>query len=157
MRHGDLKPQAMRYGLRPIPTDEYATGICNAIDKLALDAPRDNKPLIVYAASDSAKAIDELKALNRDGDRNKSPWKVVSLGSSASPEIRELVYPRLDGYEQNDWASSRAMLWTDEERVRYTTGMIVDLALLSGLWQSTTNESTESITPVAVVCGVKCV
>jgi len=154
MRHGDIKPQALRYGLRPIPTEEYATGIYNAINEFALDAPRD-KPLIVYAASDSAKAIDELKALKRGGDRNKSPWKVVSLRSSASPEIRELVYPRLDGYEQNDWAGSKAMLWTDEERVRYTTGMIVDLALLSGLWQSTSNESKDSIAPSAVVCGVK--
>jgi hypothetical protein len=155
IRRGDLKPQSLRYGLQPIPVAEYATAISKAIDEFALCAPGD-KPLLIYAASDSVKAIDELEAL-QPGDGPKCAWKVLSLTSSTSPEIRELVYPRPDGYKQNDWSGSKAMLWTDEERVRYTTGMVVDLALLSGLWPPTANDNTGSITPSAVVCGVKCV
>ena len=156
MRHGDLKPQSLRYGLQPIPVGEYANGISEAIDEFALCAPTD-KPLVIYAASDSVEAINDLQALQSSERPPKCARKVVSLASSRSPEIRELVYPRLDGYRQNDWSGSKAMLWTDEERVRYTTGIIVDLALLGGLWQPTANEGTGLIIPSAVICGVKCV
>ena len=155
MRHGDLKPLSLRYGLQPIPVSDYAAGISKAIDELALRASAD-KPLIIYAASDSVKAVEGLQTF-QPGNGPACACKVVSLRSSASPEIRELAYPSLDGYRQDDWAGSMAMLWTDEERVRYTTGMIVDLALLSGLWPSITNGNTESMTPSAVICGIKCV
>lgn len=168
MRNGDSKPQSSRYGQQPIPATDYAVGISKAISDLQLSATNESSRITVFVASDSVRAVEELESWQPEPSVGKTAWRVISLRSSAYPELRELVYPRLDGYQQKDWRGSRAselgLHWTDEERVRYTTGMIVDLALLSGLWPSTSSsigaESESEITsaiPSAAICGVKCV
>lgn len=169
MRLGDSRPQSLRYGQQPIPVTEYVTGITQAIEVLGIDAQSKQAPLIVFAASDSVPAIQELRTLQSQSQASPVAWKVISLSDSAYPELRELAYPRLNGYEQSDWhmggpeASVAADMdmqcsgqWTDEEKLRYMTGTVVDLALLSGLWPTrATDERVESVPPNAVVCGIQ--
>lgn len=168
MRQGDTRPRSSRYGQQPIPVEEYVAGIEKAMSEVEL-SPSET-PLVVYAASDSPRALLELESRSSES----SSYRITSLLSSTSPTLRELVYPRLSGYAQIDWhfgalASSDSIpmdfsddddgngMWTLEERERYTMGMLVDFALISGLWPSAdtvTGEEGEG-GPAAIVCGMK--
>ncbi|KAF8308955.1 hypothetical protein DL93DRAFT_2086299 [Clavulina sp. PMI_390] len=173
MRQGDAHPKNLRYGMKAIPVLSHVEGISKAITDFKFAIPTgssSNAPFVVYAASDSAQALDELTRL-AEKESTVSPsgkkWDVVSLRTSKSFELRELAYPAELGYVQDDWSfpgptSNGAGVidrgemrgrWTSEEVMRYSTGMLVDLALLSGLWQDHNAGAKAAVLPGAAVCG----
>lgn len=129
-----------------MPVDVHAKGVQQAIDSLSLHAV---SPLTVFAASDSTDALDSLSA------SAPKAWKIVSLKTSANAELRELVYPETGGYVQADWAGDKGLDWSAEERLKYTTGLVVDFALISGMWPEHLSDGKVPVGPAAVVCGIK--
>jgi hypothetical protein len=154
-----------------IPIADYVSGVAAAIEEFALTALPGN-PLTVFVASDSALAIDEFKEKVKEwtaSTRANNPRKaidveVVSLATSDDGELRALAFPELDGYEQGDWSPDSSIgnghdggreIYTAGDDKITTTGMIVDLALLSGLWGGSEYEEEGTITPSAAVCAIK--
>lgn len=170
IRKGDMTPMSWKFvQQKNIPIDEYVSGLKRAIDSFALSATPAS-PLTVYVASDSAYAIDEFTAkthnlveqVNLATSRRSIGVRVASLATSTNAELSQLAFPSLKGYNHSEWragykdlVNSDTGLWTKDEMWRMNAGMIVDMALLSGLWVDSEFESDGSIKPSAVVCGIK--
>lgn len=92
-------------------------------------------PPIMWLASDSLAAARDFVS------RFSPATAVFSLEHSTKPELRGLAPER--EYVQAEFDAESL-----EERVRLTRGMIVDFAMLSGLWASSGHA-----VPEAVVCG----
>jgi len=137
IRQGDQLASSWKYHLGYVALSEYVTGITNTWKKLTdigLDA---HGPISLWIASDSPAAIEELTGLL------PKKTKVMSLARSKNTKLRDLISP--GGYIQSEWESR-----PEEERVRLTQGMIIDLALVSGLW----TEFEDDVGPLGVVCTV---
>lgn len=123
-----------KYHNSHLPTSLYAEATSNSWDRLLPDpAP---SPMLVYVASDAPLAPAEYAA-------TEEGVKVFSLTGSARAELREVASPG-----EYDQKAFDALLL--EERVRATNGMVVDLALVSGIWA----EEGE-VRPEATVCGIR--
>ncbi|KAF9516073.1 hypothetical protein BS47DRAFT_1381245 [Hydnum rufescens UP504] len=99
----------------------------------------------------------------RRGDMGSQSWEYRGLPVPI-PEFLEAVdreegRQRLEtsqpifnmgGYRQVDWDDNGIQQWSPVERVRYTSGMIVDLALLTGLWTDIASQI-----PSATICTIK--
>ncbi|KAK7040150.1 hypothetical protein VNI00_009956 [Paramarasmius palmivorus] len=90
-----------------------------------------------YVASDSPAALEQF-------DEEAGVTPTLSLNRSTAEGMKELASP--DEYDQSDFNE----IYTLEERVRQTRGVIVDLAVLSGLW----SDEGEKIRPQAVICTI---
>ncbi|KAF5375160.1 hypothetical protein D9758_000476 [Tetrapyrgos nigripes] len=130
IRRGDQKPSFYN-AAEHIPVSEYVSAVSGSWSKLGLSS----KPL-VYAASDTP---DALKEIAQQTD-------VFSLAKSANTELSSLASPR--EYFQDRFDES----YTLDERVKLTRGMIVDLALVSGLWSE--NDEVR-LALEAVVCTIR--
>ncbi|KAG7451788.1 uncharacterized protein BT62DRAFT_880988 [Guyanagaster necrorhizus] len=126
LRRGDRKPSSYAYHGGYVPTNDFV----DALDDAARRLQRGDHPSLVYLASDSPTALEEISTLLPS---------VYSLSRSANAELKSLVSP--GEYFQRDFDK-----YDLETRIRATRGMIVDFALLSGAW----NEAG----PDAVVCTV---
>lgn len=115
------------------------------VDAVAARLATSSRPGSVFVASDSKDAIREFK------DLAPTSWTVHSLDNSSSDELRNGIYPVGAGYSQSEWNNGK---WSDQERTRYTTGMLVDFALLSGLWPAKDLYNSSDIQPSAVVCTI---
>lgn len=198
IRQGDTRPQDQRYHQKAMPVSVYARGLNRAIDTFVPQSSTLPSKVKVWVGSDSARALDEFETVGCDGTVGEGcdKWEVYSLRRSERPEVREMVYPLVDGYFQSDWNAelelfdasvaeassigaighgngligaahaegvasdkrdgSGGEMWTDEEKVRYTSGMIVDLALLSGLWDGRYGEEAGSGNGIdAMICGIR--
>ncbi|OBZ79230.1 hypothetical protein A0H81_01390 [Grifola frondosa] len=93
-------------------------------------------PPITYVASDSPDAIREFISAF------PSSTALFALAISTNPELRALAPQH--AYVQAEFAAEDA-----EERVRLTKGMIVDFAMVSGLWAW-----DGDVVPGAIVCGI---
>ncbi|KAF9257092.1 hypothetical protein L218DRAFT_965661 [Marasmius fiardii PR-910] len=135
IRRGDNKASAWRYsspGIQ-VPIQEFVNAATETWSRLKLSQSQSS----VYVASDSPAAAHQFsEALGKE-------WKSFSLSQSQDPNLRALASP--ERYFQNNFEK----LYDEEERTRLTRGMIVDLALLSGLW----SDGSE-IKPQAVVCTI---
>ncbi|KAK0209271.1 hypothetical protein DFS33DRAFT_1380760 [Desarmillaria ectypa] len=114
LRRGDRKPSSYSYHGGYVPTNDFVDALDNAAKRLQ----RSDHPSLVYLASDSPTALQEISSLLPS---------VFSLSQSASTELKSLVSP--GEYFQQDFDKYEL-----ETRVRATRGMIVDFALLSGAW-----------------------
>ncbi|KAG7099970.1 hypothetical protein E1B28_001763 [Marasmius oreades] len=134
IRRGDNKASAWKYsspGIQ-VPTQEFVDATSETWSRLNLSQSQ----ISAHIASDSPAAIHEFsEALDKQ-------WKVFSLSQSKDPNIKALASP--EQYFQNNFEK----LYDTEERVNLTRGIVVDLALLSGLW------SDGEIKPQAVVCTI---
>jgi hypothetical protein len=92
---------------------------------------------VVYIASDSPAAEAELV------DALPSNMLLFSLSRSQNPELRALASP--NGYVQKEFDKLEL-----EERVNLTRGMVVDFAMLSGMWAW-----NDDIIPRAIVCTIR--
>ncbi|KAH8099442.1 hypothetical protein BXZ70DRAFT_1030725 [Cristinia sonorae] len=128
IRKGDRHAAIFPYRGSYVPMDKYIDATQNAWKRLY---PNDSSasrepghypsPPITYIASDSPAALKEFT--------NAFPTStaVFSLDSSTDPELRGLASPR-------EYVQSEFNQLGEEERILLTRGMIVDFALLSGLW-----------------------
>ncbi|EJD54235.1 hypothetical protein AURDEDRAFT_109967 [Auricularia subglabra TFB-10046 SS5] len=117
IRHGDQLPKAWKYRKGFVPISEF------------VDGARTVQTAAIWAASDSPAAIADFK------EEIGHSVQVTSVSRDLAPDADS------PGYVQKEWQHVG-----EAERRRLTQGMVVDLALLSGLWLPADEA------PKAVVC-----
>lgn len=123
-----------RYDGGYVPISEYAQAVEDTSLRLS---PALNSHMAVYIASDSPAASAELvKVLPSD-------ILLFSLAQSQDPQLRTLASPR--EYIQHEF-NKLGM----EERINLTRGMIIDFALVSGMWAW-----NDDVVPNAIICTIR--
>ncbi|KAJ3718543.1 hypothetical protein C8R42DRAFT_585906 [Lentinula raphanica] len=132
-----------------VPIQNYVDAVKGAAERFN---SADDTTTTVYVASDDPLAIDSFKSLLSESSSSFSS-NVFSLSDSSSATLRGLASPK--GYVQAEFNA----LQDDSEgggasqegtRVTLTRGVIVDLALISGLWAG----EEEGVKPDTVVCTI---
>jgi hypothetical protein len=132
VRRGDQKAKSWAFHNGFVPIANYAQAILETWSRLFPSSP---SPSTVYIASDSPSAQRELV--------NALPQtSVLSLSLSANPELRALASQR--EYKQEDFGGLG-----EEERVNATRGMIVDFAMVNGMWTW-----QDDVVPEATICTI---
>lgn len=144
LRRGDRKAHTFPHRGQYIPLEDFVNAANSAWSRLYHDDISNAEatfpvPPVTYVASDShTTAHDFVSAF-------PPSTAVFSLDSSTDPALRALA-PQRD-YVQADFAEL-----DEQERVRLTRGMVVDLAMVSGLWAW-----HGDIVPGATICTLGCV
>ncbi|KAF8744315.1 hypothetical protein RHS02_01943, partial [Rhizoctonia solani] len=105
----------------------------------------------VYIASDDPVSLDEFTKLFPGYAYSLRQWGIdggrAREGSvtDAAEELAELASP--SAYVQSEWMNR-----TEEQRIRLTRGMIVEMALLSELWDDDTNDEDNDLELIATAC-----
>lgn len=137
VRRGDGLGSSWKYHGKHIPIEEYSTAGNAAWNRLF--RPKGiTAPPAIYLASDDPDVFEELQSQLEPGSR------VFSLSRSENFNLRNISSPA--PYFQDKFAEL-----PEADRVRLTKGMIVDFALLSGLWAW-----HDDLEAGAVICGIKC-
>jgi hypothetical protein len=134
VRRGDRKPASYGFFDNKIPLYIYMDGVKDTWARLHAGHKSKASP-VVYFASDSSAAEQQFSKLY-DG-------RTFSLFATTHPRLRALASPR--EYYQNTFNELDI-----EYRVLATRGMVVDLAMVSGLWAS-----SEDLLPQANVCSIR--
>jgi hypothetical protein len=135
LRRGDGKARSWKYKGKYVPVEDYVEEVKRTWTRL-FAANNKNKARI-YLASDSPPAQEDFIRRLADAD-----FSVFSLKKSRRPELRALASPK--EYVQEEFG-----LFDEDVRVRATRGVMVDFALVSGMWPE-----EESGTPVATICTI---
>ncbi|KAL6309448.1 hypothetical protein BKA93DRAFT_357908 [Sparassis latifolia] len=142
IRRGDRKAESWAFHKSYVPLEHYVTAARDAWSRLYPDIPLESPPLhfpappITYIASDSTDML-------RDYVAAFSPSTAMfALALSTNSGLRALAPHH--AYVQTEFVKEE-----EAERILLTRGMIVDLALLSGLWAS-----EGDAVPGAVVCTI---
>ena len=125
-----------KYHNKNVPIEEYTTA-GNAAWKRLFRSPGDLSPQVVYLASDDPGAFKDLQSQLEPGSR------IFSLTKSRYPDFRSIASPA--PYFQDKFSAL-----PKADRVRLTMGMIVDFAVLSGMWAR-----DDEPRPGAVICGLR--
>ena len=134
IRRGDRLGMTWKYHNKHLPTSLYIDAALETWQRLN---PTSQGSLLFYVASDSLAAIEDFL------EQLPNNIRVFSLGWSDDDELRLSASSR--PYVQDEFN-----MLNEEERVRLTKGMIVDFALLSGLWMD-----EDGMRPYATVCGLR--
>jgi len=135
VRRGDRMGSSWDYHGKNVPVEEYASASNAAWNRLF--RPTGNSASqAVYLASDDPEVFEELQAQLEPGSR------IFSLAKSTNADLSNIASP--SPYFQNEFS-----LLPEADRVRLTKGMVVDFALLSGLWAWDDDPK-----PGAVICGI---
>jgi len=177
IRHGDQKPKLEKGSEGGhIPLAHYVHAVEEARERFFRvaaegdEASASSAEVMVFVASDDPVALDAFKDLS-----GKSTPKIQthSLHTSSNPSLRALVAPlRPGGYVQSEFEAlavknvvelkkslmeklvGRAEARVEEKvHVVLTRGVVVDLALISGMWMDEAEEGVEP-KPEAVVCTI---
>jgi len=136
IRRGDRLGLTWKYHRTHLPTSLYVDAALETWQRLNLTSH--DSPLF-YVASDSPSASEDFV------DQLPTHARAFSLVWSADEELREIASPR--SYVQEEFSTL-----SEEERIRLTKGMVVDFALLTGLW---VNEGDPDVRLSATVCGLR--
>jgi hypothetical protein len=145
IRRGDRHASTFPYRGKHIPLENFVAAARDAWTRLYDQAPIDDTaasfpaPPIVYVASDAHATAHEFVSAF------PTSTAVFSLDSSTDPALRALA-PQHE-YVQDEFAAMAL-----EDRVRLTRGMVVDLAMLSGMWAW-----EGDVVPGATICTLRCV
>jgi hypothetical protein len=135
IRRGDRRGSSWTYHNSYLPIDLYTEAVSKTWARLHAYPSRGQIPT-VYIASDSTAAqtayTDAAEAT-----------RIFSLSRSSNAELREIA-SRVE-YDQKNFKASPL-----KDRIQATTGMIVDFALVSGMWAWKTD-----LTPSATICGIR--
>ena len=123
------------YHDKNVPVEEYAIASNAAWNRLFRPTGNSGPPA-VYLASDDPNVVEELQSQLKPGSR------IFSLAKSTNADLSEIASP--SPYFQDEFSAL-----PEADRVRLTKGMIVDFALLSGLWAW-----HDDLKPGAVICGI---
>lgn len=137
IRRGDRLGLTWKYHNTHLPTSLYVDAALETWRRLN---PTNQGNSLFYVASDSPAALVEFV------EQLPSSVRAFSLGWSDDEELRSIASPR--SYVQDEFNAL-----TEEERILLTKGMIVDFALISGLWM---DEHGPNVRPYATVCGLRC-
>ncbi|KZV67606.1 hypothetical protein PENSPDRAFT_635468 [Peniophora sp. CONT] len=121
---------AWNWHQKPIPVSAYAEAATRVLSE------KESK--LVYIASDDPAAYDDTRMLL------PPETGTLSLAESAAPPLRAIASGEV--YDQAKFGALE-----ESTRVSLTRGMIVDFAMLSGMWPE---EGLNLPTPRAVVCGM---
>lgn len=136
IRRGDMKSKSYIYHDRKIPIREYLNAIEATWKRLYAESSPKALP-VVYLATDSPDAQREFYELY-EGES-------YSLLDATNPTLRDYASQR----EYNQTQFNDLDL---QARTTATTGMLIDLALVTGFWAR-----QDDIKPDTVVCAVRCV
>lgn len=131
IRRGDRKSLSYSFPDRTIPTQNYVDAIKSTWSRLHDD---DALP-VVYLATDSPEVHKEFTGLYHGA--------IFSLFHTDEPRLRVLASPT--EYYQETFSGLDL-----QSRITATRGMIIDLAVLSGLWPS-----KDEFKPDAVICALR--
>jgi hypothetical protein len=132
IRRGDRKPSSYSFPGNHIPMADFANAVDDTWSRLHPDTAK-----VVYVASDAPSALLEFSNL-------PNTRRTFSLSQSKDPQLRALASSA--EYRQSDFNKLANSL-----RILATRGVIVDFALISGMWAW-----GEEILPDAIVCAVRC-
>jgi len=130
LRRGDRKPAFYRG--KYVPAENFVEAATASWSRLNPD--KTSESLSIYVASDSISAHREVM------DLTASRYTTFSLFQSADPELKALASP--GEYFQKEFNQ-----FEQSARIQATRGMIVDFALLSGIWAS-----ADDPIPQATIC-----
>ena len=133
IRRGDRLGMSWKYHTSHVPVEKFAAAAQATWERLNLTNWNSNQPAF-YVASDSPSVQDEFIS------NFPAETSIYSLSLSGKPKLRALASPK--PYVQSEFDQMAA-----EDRIRLTKGMIIDFAMLSGIWNN--------ITPAATVCGLR--
>lgn len=134
IRRGDKPPASWKYQGKHIPISQFAEAVDDTSKRLASHT---GSLMPLYIATDSPSAEDELiKSIPTD-------TTVLSLRLSKQPELQALASPK--EYIQHEFDHLE-----EDERIKLTRGMIVDFAMLSGMWTW-----DGDVSPRATVCTIR--
>jgi len=137
IRRGDRFAGNQKWNHDYVPVAEYS----NAVSKVWQELRETEEGLggspNVYIATDSQAAYEDFKALST------APDAVTGLFDAETTTLRYMA--QTSGYIQPLWEKRSRI----EERMRWTTGMILDLAMISGLWLKDGERA-----PLATICTV---
>ncbi|KAH9942942.1 hypothetical protein B0H21DRAFT_695748 [Amylocystis lapponica] len=144
IRRGDRKAVSWAYHKSYVPLENYAQAARDTWARLyntSADPATAHfpSPPVTWVASDSPDALREFVAAF------PSSTALFALDLSTDPDLRALAPTR--PYIQGEFDMEE-----EEERIRLTRGMVVDLALVSGLWAW-----PDDVVPGAVVCTISSV
>jgi hypothetical protein len=125
-----------KYHDKYVPIEEYSTAGNAAWTRLFRSAGN-RAPQSIYLASDDPDVFDDLQSQLEPGSR------IFTLSKSENPDLRNISSPA--PYFQDAFSAL-----PEADRVRLTTGMVVDFAVLSGLWAQ-----DNDLKPGAVICGIR--
>ncbi|PPQ99506.1 hypothetical protein CVT24_005296 [Panaeolus cyanescens] len=134
IRRGDRKTYNYAFKDRKIPIGDYLTGTEQTWNRLSTQDQNSGVYPVLYLASDSSTAQKEFS--------EKWQGETFSLFQTSNQHLNELASPA--EYVQKEFDD-----FAVETRIKATRGMVVDLALLSGIWSE-----EGDILPEAIVCGV---
>ncbi|KAH9486422.1 hypothetical protein JR316_0000486 [Psilocybe cubensis] len=133
IRRGDRKSLSYIFPDRKIPLEDYSNAVATTWTRLHPGSASSNP--VVYLATDSPTAYEQFSQLYRG--------RFYSLFDASDPRLRPLASP--GEYFQKTFNELDI-----HERITATRGMIVDLAIVSGLWPA----EGADIKPDAVVCAI---
>jgi len=136
VRRGDGLGSSWKYHDKHVPIEEYSAAGNAAWNRL-FRSKGNTAPPAVYLASDDPDVFEELQSQLEPGSR------IFSLSRSGNSDLQNIASPA--PYFQDKFAEL-----PEVDRVRLTKGMIVDFALLSGLWAW-----HDDLKPGAVICGIR--
>jgi hypothetical protein len=136
IRRGDRLGMTWKYHDKHLPIGLYVDAALETLHRL--NAAGEIDPLF-YVASDSPAAVEEFLG------ELPSNVRLTSLGWSNDERLQAIASPR--PYVQGEFNAL-----SEEERTGLTKGMIVDFALLTGLW---VQENDPDVRPYAIVCGLR--
>ncbi|KAF9011129.1 hypothetical protein BDQ17DRAFT_1272573 [Cyathus striatus] len=128
IRRGDRKASSFRYHGAYVPVDEFVEATTATTTRLQMNS----NTAIIYVASDSPEAYGRFK--------NQYNGPIYSLFESEDGRLNTLA-------SNSDYYQKEFGHLSSKIRFRTTQGMVVDLALISGLW--TWNEDP---VPSATIC-----
>jgi hypothetical protein len=134
IRRGDRPPKGWKYHQKPIPTEVFAEAVATTWKRLHEDAA-DIAPA-VYLASDSPDSIKEFASLVQG--------PLFTLRDSKLPDLKSIA-------SDEEYLQKSFVLLPAKKRLSLTRGALVDLAMISGLWDS----EREAMLLDATVCGVR--
>lgn len=134
IRRGDRKSLSYSFPDRKIPTKDYLDAVDQTWTRLHDGAPSQIHP-VVYLATDSPNVHKEFSQ-DYEG-------RSFSLFDSKDPRLSALASPA--EYIQKEFNAINL-----QERIAATRGMIVDLAMVSGLWTKGKDLKLD-----AVICGLR--
>ncbi|EMD32521.1 hypothetical protein CERSUDRAFT_58386 [Gelatoporia subvermispora B] len=149
IRRGDQTAKSWKYHTSYVPLENYVQAARDTWDRLYTNglnvdaSPVNPEPAqfpaapIAYVASDAPETLREFFAAF------PPETALFALGTSTKSELRALA-PHHE-YNQTVFVKE-----DEEERVRLTRGMVVDFAMMSGLWAG-----EGDVVPGAVVCTVR--
>lgn len=135
IRRGDRKSLSYTFPNRLIPVQDYVDAVKPTWTRLHSESTSYANP-VVYVATDSPDADAQFSQLYNG--------ETFSLFKTSNPRLHSVASP-------GEYYQKKFDEFDIQSRIAATRGMVVDLAMVSGLWADHANETK----PDAVICALR--